>query len=158
MDIAVLYRLNAQADLLVEAFEEEGLPCRVYGPKADPGGPEDIYEPRAEKVSLMTLHASKGLEFPVVLIAGCEDGLLPMGLAAFESDIEEERRLFYVGMTRAKERLVLVNARSRRLWGEALMLKASPFVIDIPDDLKVRDHLPAEPHRKVEARAQMKLF
>jgi DNA helicase-2/ATP-dependent DNA helicase PcrA len=64
--------------------------------------PEDCFDPRAEKINLMTLHAAKGLEFPVVFIIGCEDGILPLDMEYFLSDPLEERRLFYVGMTRAK--------------------------------------------------------
>ena len=64
----------------------------------------DTYEPDQETVKLLTLHASKGLEFPVVIISGCEENLLPLSLLK-ESDPEEERRLFYVGVTRAREKL-----------------------------------------------------
>ena len=76
----------------------------------------DTWDPRADRISLLTLHAAKGLEFPVVFIVGCEDGLLPLAWGQrSQQDLDEERRLFYVGMTRAKTRLYLCHAH-HRLW------------------------------------------
>ena len=76
---------------------------------------------RGEAVTLMTIHASKGLEFPVVFVCGMEDGLFPSiregTLAEEREKLEEERRLCYVAFTRAMDRLVLTNARLRRQWG-----------------------------------------
>ncbi|MBI5415913.1 MAG: ATP-dependent helicase [Candidatus Omnitrophica bacterium] len=98
--------------------------------------PEDAVDPRAEYVHLMTLHASKGLEFPVVFIAGCEEGLLPLSLEGMTADPGEERRLFYVGMTRAKEALVLTHSRRRHLWGRRLSGRPSSYLDDIEHQLK----------------------
>ena len=84
------------------------------------GGETDAYDPRADRVALMTLHASKGLEFPVVFIVGCEEGLLPYERKGETVDIEEERRLFYVGLTRAGRKLVLTHARKRVLFGQCM--------------------------------------
>lgn len=95
----------------------------------------DSYEPDQEKVSLLTLHAAKGLEFPFVIIAGCEANLLPLSLLK-ESDPEEERRLFYVGLTRAQDTLVLTWARKRNLFGQRLSQLPSPFLEDIEAELK----------------------
>ena len=95
----------------------------------------DTYEPDQEKVSLLTLHAAKGLEFPFVIIAGCEANLLPLSLLK-ESDPEEERRLFYVGLTRAQDKLVLTWARKRNLFGQCLSQSPSPFLEDIEAELK----------------------
>lgn len=91
----------------------------------------DIYDRRVEKVSLMTLHAAKGLEFPVVFIAGCESGYIPYTSETRPSDPDEERRLFYVGMTRAERRLYLTHASSRQINGQRCDRKRSPFVDDI---------------------------
>ena len=74
----------------------------------------DAYDPRADRVTLMSLHASKGLEFPVVFIVGCEEGLLPYERKGEAVDVEEERRLFYVGLTRAGRKLVLTHAAQAR--------------------------------------------
>jgi DNA helicase-2/ATP-dependent DNA helicase PcrA len=92
----------------------------------------DFLERKAERVTLATLHAAKGLEFPVVFIAGCEDLLLPCHVGAQETDLEEERRLFYVGMTRACRLLYLTRARSRFLYGERKSSPPSRFLEDIP--------------------------
>ena len=97
----------------------------------------DIFDPKAEKVSLMTLHAAKGLEFPVVFIAGCEEGLIPYRRGEGSPDnLEEERRLFYVGMTRAKQRLSLLHTKSRFLFGERNSNRPSRFLNDIEAALK----------------------
>ena len=80
----------------------------------------------------MTLHASKGREFDVVLVAGAEPGLLPLTLADLASDEAEERRLLYVGMTRARRLLVLLYARRRALFGRTLAGGLSPLLARIP--------------------------
>jgi DNA helicase-2/ATP-dependent DNA helicase PcrA len=85
---------------------------------------------------LMTLHAAKGLEFPTVVIAGMEDGLFPHArVREKEADLEEERRLCYVGLTRAQERLVLTGARRRRVFGEYQATDPSRFLDEIPAEL-----------------------
>ena len=86
---------------------------------------------RPEAVTLMTLHASKGLEFPVVFISGVEEGLIPHA----EADIEEEKRLFFVGITRGQDEVILTRARSRRRFGERIAPEISRFVADIPEDI-----------------------
>jgi DNA helicase II / ATP-dependent DNA helicase PcrA len=101
-----------------------------------------------QRVSLLTLHASKGLEFPLVFIAGCEDGILPLRLPwLFPADLDEERRLLYVGMTRAKQRLVLLAARKRNLLGRSLESRACPFLEDLPPGLLVDRHTGARTRR-----------
>ncbi len=101
-----------------------------------------------QKVSLLTLHAAKGLEFPLVFIAGCEDGILPLRLPWLPpADLEEERRLLYVGMTRAKQRLVLVSARRRSLLGRTVDGRACPFLDDLPPGLLLDQHAAARRRR-----------
>jgi len=88
-----------------------------------------------DRVAVMSLHAAKGLEWPVVFIAGCEDQLLPCTLFG-DQDEAEEKRLFYVGMTRARSRLVLSRAAHRVLNGRPLDMKPSPFALLIPQSLR----------------------
>ena len=111
-------------------------------------GAADHFDPRAEKIALMTLHAAKGLEFPVVFIAGCEETLLPMQLSGLTSAVEEERRLFYVGMTRAKEQLYLLRAKRRLLFGRAQENPPSRFWADIEEQLKAYEKWQAPKRRE----------
>ena len=83
-------------------------------------------------LTLMTLHNAKGLEFPVVFIAGMEEGVFPHQRSLDESNVEEERRLAYVGITRAMDRLYLVHARARMLWGSSQYNIPSRFLSEIP--------------------------
>ncbi|MEJ2726836.1 MAG: ATP-dependent helicase, partial [Deltaproteobacteria bacterium] len=87
-----------------------------------------------DRVALMTLHAAKGLEWPVVFITGCEDKLMPCTLFG-DSNESEERRLFYVGMTRARSKLVLSHVKRRTLNNRPLDMNPSPFIPLIPDAL-----------------------
>jgi superfamily I DNA/RNA helicase len=89
-----------------------------------------------QKVALLTLHASKGLEFPLVFIAGCEDGILALRLPWLPpADVDEERRLLYVGMTRAEQRLILTAAHRRTLTGRTVENRPCPFLDDLPAGL-----------------------
>ncbi len=115
----------------------------------------DAYGEAAEHVHLMTLHASKGLEFPVVFVVGCEDGLVPLQHGGEASDVEEERRLFYVAMTRARERLYMVRSSKRMLFGEMRSTRPSPYLTDIEEQLKQYDR-PQGPDRRRRRRAKSK--
>jgi DNA helicase II / ATP-dependent DNA helicase PcrA len=96
----------------------------------------DQYDEQASTVTLMTLHIAKGLEFPVVFIVGMEDGVFPHYRSMTDSaQLEEERRLAYVGITRAKERLYLTHAWSRSLFGQLSYNPPSRFLSEIPNDL-----------------------
>jgi DNA helicase-2/ATP-dependent DNA helicase PcrA len=97
------------------------------------GDEVDTWDPRADRVSLLTLHAAKGLEFPVVFLTGCEDGLLPLrfGAAPSAEELAEERRLFFVGMTRARSHLLLSHARRRAWRGTVREAEPSPFLADL---------------------------
>jgi len=93
----------------------------------------------ADMVSLMTLHNAKGLEFPMIIMTGMEEGLFPHSRSLGDSkELEEERRLCYVGMTRAKEKLVLTRALQRRLRGSTQWNSPSRFLEDIPDNYITR--------------------
>ncbi|HEY4752713.1 MAG TPA: 3'-5' exonuclease, partial [Candidatus Limnocylindrales bacterium] len=97
---------------------------------------QDSYEGGADAVTLITLHAAKGLEFPVVFIAGLEEGVFPHSRALDdERELEEERRLAYVGITRAKRRLFVSHAWRRATWGGGGMSVPSRFLLEIPQEL-----------------------
>jgi len=201
-DFAVLYRTEAQSDVLAEALERSGIPFQrrshdrlveqpavqaildrlvalqqgaaTHAPviellnsaieQAKEAGPApassleslrwlaarhehdlpqflselalgidvDWWDSRADRVSLLTLHAAKGLEFPVVFVVGCEDGLIPLRWGKLDEASEaEERRLLFVGMTRARHRLILTHARKRRLKGPPCPSIVSPFLDDM---------------------------
>ena len=94
----------------------------------------DDYDEDEDSVSMMTIHMAKGLEFPVVFIAGCEDGLFPSERSKFEPDgIEEERRLAYVAITRARQELFMTWANQRKVFGKTEYHKESMFIDEIPD-------------------------
>jgi DNA helicase-2/ATP-dependent DNA helicase PcrA len=96
----------------------------------------DLHDPEADAVTFMTLHNAKGLEFPVVFISGLEDGLFPLSRAYDDpAALEEERRLFYVGITRAEDRLYLTHSRQRRRAGEFMLGRLSPFAEAIEAEL-----------------------
>jgi DNA helicase-2/ATP-dependent DNA helicase PcrA len=102
-----------------------------------------------DKVRLMTIHASKGLEFKYVFIVGLEDTLFPSDKKAFQNvskeEAEEERRLFYVAITRAREKLYLTHAKERMLWGKRQWNSRSEFIDDIPAELYIEvKHRPAK--------------
>jgi len=232
-DFAVIYRTNAQAEIIEEVFQASGIPCQVIGSRRlsgkgtyseiigalkdraadiDPGKlvnafsaeelirsafselgaddssflcrlliniiphndgsgiqtlldavnmvqlllPPDDFDPRADSVALMTLHMAKGLEFKVVFIAGVEEGLMPYSCREGYGDGEEERRLLYVGMTRAKEELFLLHARSRFFYGKKTIPRPSPFVREIPGAFTQTITVPDRAKRRHQK--QMKLF
>jgi DNA helicase-2/ATP-dependent DNA helicase PcrA len=96
----------------------------------------DDYEQRSERVSLMTAHSAKGLEFPCVFIVGMEEGVFPHANSSRDrAGVEEERRLFYVAMTRAMERLMLTSADERRRFGSSSYQSPSRFLEEVPDSL-----------------------
>jgi DNA helicase-2/ATP-dependent DNA helicase PcrA len=97
------------------------------------GAEVDVWDPRADRISLLTLHAAKGLEFPVVFVVGCEDDLLPLRWSGSEGagDPAEERRLFFVGVTRARTHLLLSAARRRTRRGTTQETSPSRFLADL---------------------------
>ncbi|MCF6139149.1 DNA helicase PcrA [Pseudalkalibacillus berkeleyi] len=97
---------------------------------------DDQEEQKKDGVVLMTLHSAKGLEFPIVFLMGLEEGIFPHSRSLFEEDeMEEERRLAYVGITRAEQELYLTNAKMRTLYGKTTMNAPSRFINEIPGDL-----------------------
>lgn len=191
-DFAVVFRTNAQAKALEDAFAASGIPYQIVGRRrsaqrkgieetitylqslihpdiiakpnlTDPKEAKllsvaDFFDPRADAVTLMTLHMAKGLEFPIVFITGCEDGLIPCTLMEAGVDIEEERRLFYVGMTRAKNELFLTYARSRFLYGQRLNPSPSPFLTEIPEKYLQVTVVPDREKKQKEKDRQLRLF
>ncbi len=166
-DIAILYRLNAQRNVMGQSLEHLGLPYQIsqkpkkgeiYSDEDALGQNEEELEYNVEKVSLMTLHAAKGLEFPVVFILGCENNLLPLDLIGMKGDPQEERRLFYVGMTRAKEHLYLTHAKRRQLFGQTLVQGPSPYLADIAEELKAYEAAKHKLLKKDPDALQLKLF
>jgi DNA helicase-2/ATP-dependent DNA helicase PcrA len=96
----------------------------------------DSMDAQDNAVTMMTIHSAKGLEFPVVFLVGLEDGLLPHSRSLVErEELEEERRLMYVAITRAKDKLYLLRARSRTIYGETSGTVPSQFLVDIPPNL-----------------------
>lgn len=118
----------------------------------------DKFEDIKEKITLMTLHSAKGLEFPIVFIVGFEEGIFPHYLSNNNTDaLEEERRLCYVGITRAKEELYISCAKMREIYGKATRTLPSRFLEDIPEDLL--KHMPMSLNgRNCEANKELNSF
>ena len=121
----------------VQQFEEESLEATLESFLATASLSSDLDDMQeGSRLSLMTLHAAKGLEFPVVFLVGLEQGLLPHSRTLNDPvAVEEERRLCYVGITRAQERLYLTHACERRLWGSREPAIRSQFLTEIPEEL-----------------------
>ncbi|MEV6342022.1 UvrD-helicase domain-containing protein [Actinoplanes sp. NPDC051851] len=123
------------ADLLTPLAERVGDDLPQLLQQLDTGAEVDALDPRAEAVNLLTLHAAKGLEFPVVFLVGCEDGLLPLrwpGSTPTDDEIAEERRLFFVGLTRAQDRLYISHSAKRFRHGSEREQSPTPF-LDVID-------------------------
>ncbi|MEV7621645.1 UvrD-helicase domain-containing protein [Actinoplanes sp. NPDC089786] len=140
----------AAAELLMPLAHRIGDDLPRFLQEIATGAEVDALDPRAEAVNLLTLHASKGLEFPVVFLVGCEDGLLPLrwpGASPDEEDVAEERRLFFVGLTRAQDRLYLSHAARRFRHGTEREQSPTPFLDAIDAGLfeRLGDTLPARP-------------
>jgi DNA helicase II / ATP-dependent DNA helicase PcrA len=145
--------LRAAVELLAPLAERCGDDLGRFLAELALGEEVDTWDPRADRVSLLTLHAAKGLEFPVVFLVGCEDGLLPLrwGGRLDPDQAAEERRLFFVGMTRARSHLFLSHARRRAWRGTVRDAAPSPFLADIEETLL--DHLRAAARRPRPPRA-----
>src|SRR5207248_3341428 len=106
---------------------------------------QDSLRDSAETVTLMTLHNAKGLEYPVVFLIGCEEGVFPHSRSIEEGGLEEERRLCYVGITRTERDLYVTSARSRGVFGTRSYGIRSRFIGEIPVELTDREELPPRP-------------
>ena len=128
--------IRAAADVLGPLAAKCGADLDRFLDELALGAEVDTWDPRADRISLLTLHAAKGLEFPVVFIVGCDDGLLPLrSWRGSEVDYAEERRLLFVGMTRATTRLTLYTAAKRTLRGELTECSPSPFLSSVDQAL-----------------------
>ena len=129
--------ITGAAELVADELGEVGLrPLDHFLQRATLVADVDSLDANADAVTLMTLHNAKGLEFPVVFISGLEDGLFPLARAYdVPSQLEEERRLLYVGITRAERKLYLTYAEERRRNGEFLPSKPSKFLESIPESM-----------------------
>jgi DNA helicase-2/ATP-dependent DNA helicase PcrA len=124
--------IRSAADVLAPLADRCGTDLDRFLDEVALGAEVDTWDPRADRITLLTLHAAKGLEFPVVFIVGCDDGLLPLRpWRGAEIDYAEERRLLFVGMTRATTRLTLLTAAKRMLRGEVTECSPSPFLSSI---------------------------
>jgi DNA helicase-2/ATP-dependent DNA helicase PcrA len=138
-DIAILFRLRALGPAMAEALTAAGLPWQMCG--EEPLTAADHMDWTADKISLLTMHAAKGLEFKLVFVIGAEAGLCPYirpepeTLKADLGHDSEERRLFYVALTRARDRLYITRAARRRLYGRTLAGEPSPFWSALPGEL-----------------------
>ena len=125
VNVAEEFEAEDESDMLSEFLQQVALVSDL-----------DSMNEEANFVTLMTLHSAKGLEFPTVFIAGMDEGIFPsQRTLQSPSEIEEERRLMYVGITRAKEKLYLVSSKRRQTWGEYRYYNPSRFIDEIPKNL-----------------------
>ena len=141
-----------EADLLAVRAQLAQLAPHAL-PLADQSHESDEWEPTQERVAVLTLHGAKGLEFPVVFLAGCEACLLP-GHGRSDDEIAEERRLFYVGLTRAQDLLYVSSLGAGAAIPALPSERPSPFLDELPAHLVCQ---PAPPKRKP-PKPQLKLF
>jgi DNA helicase-2/ATP-dependent DNA helicase PcrA len=151
--------LHRALELLTPLAKQCGTDAERFATELTLGAQVDSWDPRADRLSLLTLHAAKGLEFPVVFVVGCEDGLLPLRFGPTDrDDLEEERRLFYVGMTRAQRRLFLCHASKRQWRGKVRPAEPSPFLLAIEQQLVIQSKTRAAPKSALPDSDQLKLF
>jgi len=161
LDNTAIRKKAAIDDISLETFVDKSKQyltvkdlCQTMAMQID----TDLFEANTEKVTLMSMHASKGLEFPVVFISGCEEGYLPFKREGDDStNIEEERRLLYVAMTRAQQALYLSYADKRMVFGKKATREPSRFIRDIEQNLKNYHHTKGGRARK-KGHTQLELF
>ena len=118
---------------------------------------DKVDEEQEDSVTLMTVHAAKGLEFPVIFIVGVEENVFPNERALLEGGLEEERRLFYVALTRAKLRVIITRSRERMRFGKTTKQRPSKFIDELPEGLLDKKHA-SEAFKKVSIEALEKAF
>ena len=139
-----------ELDNAVLQYQEENEDKTLEGFLANASLASDLdnLEEGQKAISLMTLHSAKGLEFPVVFLVGLEQGLFPHSRALNDPlDLEEERRLCYVGVTRAQEQLFLSHARERYVWGSREVARPSQFLQELPEELISSNQVSTAPRR-----------
>lgn len=152
--------IHSAVELLVALADECGEDLDRFRAELALGVEVDVWDPRADRISLLTLHAAKGLEFPVVFLVGCEDGLLPLRWPVgalddvADEEICEERRLLFVGMTRARRHLYLSHAAERVRQGAAGRSSRSPFLADLDPAMyeQIGDAVPRRQPRDTQLR------
>jgi DNA helicase II / ATP-dependent DNA helicase PcrA len=148
---------TADINRLLQLAEGFGTDLNAFSHHLQQYAAATVYDQRAEAVTLMSCHSSKGLEFSVVFLAGLEEGIFPCTLMG-TPNVEEERRLFYVGMTRAKQ-CVILTASGYRGWIGQGTRELSRFIGELPPEFVERPEPTSSRHRKkVESAAQMELF
>jgi superfamily I DNA/RNA helicase len=168
MDYMRINEKTADAQRFLELAGSFGNDLLGFGAYLKKNETATVYDDKAEAVALMTLHGAKGLEFPVVFITGMEQGVFPCEMPgerkkgnatifATPTSIHEERRLFYVGMTRAQNSLILTSAATRPIYGVHKNRPSSQFVSEIPTSL-CKQIERKKPKKKKSAVKQMKLF
>ena len=131
-----LARQEQQGDLPAGAGRALACGAELFLDQVSLVSDVDSYERRDDRVSLMTVHSAKGLEFPVVFIVGLEEGLMPHSRSLDDpKQMEEERRLMYVAITRAERSLTITHAMRRRLYGNEVPSEPSPFLNEMPLEL-----------------------
>jgi DNA helicase-2/ATP-dependent DNA helicase PcrA len=150
--------IRAAGELLLPLARRCGSDAERFRAEIGLGAETDALDPRADAITLLTLHGAKGLEFDVVFLAGCERGLLPLRLPGSgplsPADAAEERRLLFVGMTRARDRLLLSCAARRTRHGSEEAAGRSPFLAAIDPHL-LRASAPPRPHRPADRQLRL---
>jgi superfamily I DNA/RNA helicase len=152
---ATVLDIRAAGELLTPLARRCGPDLDRFRTEISLGAEPDALDPRAEAITLLTLHATKGLEFDVVFLAGCEKGLLPLRLPGAEPDIAEERRLLFVGLTRARAKLLLTCATRRTRYGADRLAGRSPFLTAIDPALLGPPAAPQRPRKPADRQLRL---
>ncbi|MEB3370853.1 UvrD-helicase domain-containing protein [Saccharopolyspora mangrovi] len=147
--------LHSAVEVLAPLARRCGHDVEVFLREVALGAEADALDPRAEAISMLSMHAAKGLEFPVVFLLGCEDGLMPLrwpSTPTTSEAIAEERRLFFVGLTRAQDHLYLTHAARRSVHGNAQDRRRSPFLDALGD---AATHVETAPRRQKPAQLSL---